>query len=263
MAWFKVDDRFASSRKVLRIPRHRRASAIGLWTLAGAWSSHDLTDGFIPAFMVGEFGADEDIAAELVNAGLWAPANDADEAGYMFVKWGEYQPMKSGVESNREYERERKRKQRRDNGGKFAGESGVPDVSENVPPGHPRDITGTPEMSQACPTVPVPSRPDPTPTSTSNDDALFESFWEVYPRRIAKKEAMKKFAKAVKDGADPQKIITAATTYATTQKGKEQKYIAHPATWLNQGRWDDEPELPVVMSDSEAAERLRNPWKFT
>lgn len=94
-------------------------------------------------------------------------------------------------------------------------------------------------------------------------DALFESFWGVYPRRIAKKEAMKKFDKAVGDGADPQKIIDGAKAYSRSVEGKEQKYIAHPATWLNQGRWDDEPELPVVMSDSEAAERLRNPWKFT
>lgn len=94
-------------------------------------------------------------------------------------------------------------------------------------------------------------------------DALFESFWGVYPRRIAKKEAMKKFDKAVGDGADPQKIIAGAKAYSRSVEGKEQKYIAHPSTWLNQGRWDDEPELPVVMSDSEAAERLRNPWKFT
>lgn len=263
MAWFKVDDRLASSRKVLRMPRHRRASAIGLWTLAGSWSSHDLTDGFIPAFMVEEFGADEELAEELVKADMWEHHTEGDEVGYLFVKWGEYQPTEADVEAKREYERERKRQQRRDSGGKFAGQGGKKGMSQNVPPGHHRDTTGTPEMSQACPTVPDPTRPDPTPISTSNDDALFESFWEVYPRRIAKKEAMKKFTKAVADGADPQKIIDGAKAYSRSVEGKEQKYIAHPATWLNQGRWDDEPELPVVMSDSERADRLRNPWKYT
>lgn len=243
MSWFKVDDRFASSRKVLRIPRHRRASAIGLWTLAGAWSAHDLTDGFIPAFMVEEFGADESVANDLVNADLWCDADHDNEAGYMFIKWGEYQPLKSEVEANREYERERKRQQRRDRGGKFAGESGVPDVSENVPPGHPRDITGTPEMSQPCPTVPVPSRPVPSPTPLAQNDARFDEFWEAYPRRKAKKEAQKKFAKAVKDGVEPGVLIEAAKVYAKSVVGKEDKYIAYPATWLNQGRWDDEADL--------------------
>ena len=36
MAWFKVDDRLYSSLKVMRIPRRLRASAIGLWTMAGS-----------------------------------------------------------------------------------------------------------------------------------------------------------------------------------------------------------------------------------
>ena len=80
--------------------------------------------------------------------------------------------------------------------------------------------------------------------STSND-ALFEDFWNAYPRKIAKKEAGKKFAKAVKDGTDPNTIIAGAKTYAASVAGKERKYIAHPTTWLNQGRWEDEAETPA------------------
>ena len=76
-------------------------------------------------------------------------------------------------------------------------------------------------------------------------DALFEDFWNAYPRKIAKKEAMKKFAKAVKDGVDPNTIIAGAKTYAASVVGKEQKYVAHPTTWLNQGRWEDEAEEPA------------------
>lgn len=236
MAWFKVDDRLASSRKVLRMPRHRRASAIGLWTLAGAWSSHDLTDGFIPAFMIEEFGADEDLAEELVKADMWEHHTEGNEAGYLFVKWGEYQPTEADVEAKREYERERKRQQRRDKGGKFAGQGSVPNMSH-------RDNTGTPEMSQACPTVPDPSRPVPTPKPLAQNDEHFEAFWKAYPRRKAKKEAQKKFAKAIKDGADPVKLIEAAEVYAKSMTGSEEKYIAYPTTWLNQGRWDDEVDV--------------------
>ena len=75
---------------------------------------------------------------------------------------------------------------------------------------------------------------------------------------------MKKFAKAVKDGVDPNTIIAGAKTYAASVVGKEQKYVAHPTTWLNQGRWEDETEAPApAMSNAEAADRLRNPWKYT
>ena len=99
---------------------------------------------------------------------------------------------------------------------------------------------------------------------STSDDALFEDFWNAYPRKIAKKEAMKKFAKAVKDGTDPNTIIAGAKTYAASVVGKEQKYVAHPTTWLNQGRWEDETEEPApTMSNAEAADRLRNPWKYT
>ena len=97
---------------------------------------------------------------------------------------------------------------------------------------------------------------------STSDDALFEDFWNAYPRKIAKKEAMKKFAKAVKDGTDPNTIIAGAKTYAASTVGKETKYIAHPTTWLNQGRWEDETTTTPTMSDAEAADRLRNPWKY-
>src|SRR5699024_9970892 len=145
--------------------RHRRASAIGLWTLAGAWSAHDLTDGFIPAFMVEEFGADESVANDLVKADLWCDAEQDNETGYMFVNWGEYNPMTYEIDDRRVDTRERKRKVMRDRGGKFSSYEPVPPESENVPPRHPREITATPEMSQPCPTVPVQTRTGPSPSN--------------------------------------------------------------------------------------------------
>ena len=38
MVWFKVDDGFYSSQKVLSMPRSCRLAAVGLWTMAGNWS---------------------------------------------------------------------------------------------------------------------------------------------------------------------------------------------------------------------------------
>src|SRR5699024_2327767 len=148
------------------------------------------------------------------------------------------------VEDKRAYERERKRLQRRYKGGKFAGKKPVPNVSENVPPRHPRDITGTHEMSQPCTSVPAPSRPDPPPSNTPSNEGAFDEFWNVYPRKVAKKAARKKFDAAVKGGVDPSEIVSAAEDYAKAKAGEPQKYIAYPTTWLNQGRWEDEVEEP-------------------
>lgn len=78
------------------------------------------------------------------------------------------------------------------------------------------------------------------------EDPAFDRFWQTYPRRIAKPAARKAWAAAMKRGADPEQIILAANLYATNPRRKESdpKYTAHPATWLNQERYDDEPDEP-------------------
>lgn len=171
MAWFKVDDRLYSSLKVMRIPRRLRTAAIGLWTMAGSWSAHDLTDGFIPMFMVEEFGAEIDHAQALVETGLWTQVDDERGEGFQFKNWDEYQPTKSEVEERRVYEREKKRKQRRDSTGKFAGQT-------HVPGGQRGDSRGTsggvPDMSPhgpAVPSRPGPARPEPTPNGVGDAPA--------------------------------------------------------------------------------------------
>jgi uncharacterized protein YdaU (DUF1376 family) len=69
----------------------------------------------------------------------------------------------------------------------------------------------------------------------------FDEFWTVYPRRIAKPTALTAYTKARKGGTEHEAIITGARRYADECRGKEQRFIAHPATWLNAGRWDDAP----------------------
>ena len=73
----------------------------------------------------------------------------------------------------------------------------------------------------------------------SNGD--FDEFWNLYPRRVAKKAASKSYARALKDTTHEQ-IVEGVTRYAAycKSRGTDAQYIAHPATWLNQGRWDDE-----------------------
>lgn len=70
----------------------------------------------------------------------------------------------------------------------------------------------------------------------------FEEFWSLVPRKVARKAAEKAYQRALKD-TDKETIINGIKGYARTVKANETKpeYIVHPATWLNQGRYDDEP----------------------
>jgi len=67
----------------------------------------------------------------------------------------------------------------------------------------------------------------------------FEVFWAVYPRKIGKKAARLKYEIARRSASD-EEVLDAARRYADSIVGKEPQYVAHPTTWLNQGRWQDE-----------------------
>lgn len=67
----------------------------------------------------------------------------------------------------------------------------------------------------------------------------FDDFWDICPRKIGKGQARKAYATA-RSKTDKETIIAGMRRYSITAKGTETKFIAHPATWLNGERWDDE-----------------------
>jgi hypothetical protein len=77
---------------------------------------------------------------------------------------------------------------------------------------------------------------------------MFERFWSLYPRRLARKDAERAWNKIpVFKQID---VMTALRNHVRMweQKGTEKQYIPYPASWLNGARWEDEleavPEMP-------------------
>lgn len=105
MSWFKVDDGFHSSRKLMQIPRRHRWAAEGLWVHAGSWASDQLTDGHIPDYIIAEWAPPSSAIKWLVEVGLWDPAHD----GFEFRNWAEYQPSKADVDALRDANRARQK----------------------------------------------------------------------------------------------------------------------------------------------------------
>lgn len=79
------------------------------------------------------------------------------------------------------------------------------------------------------------------PNKPSIEPSVFDEFWKIYPRKVAKGSALKAWNNAVKT-AKPEDIIAGAKTYAK-DKMRDPKFTAHPATWLNAQRWLDEPQV--------------------
>lgn len=72
----------------------------------------------------------------------------------------------------------------------------------------------------------------------------FDDFWDAYPKRRGKADAERAWDKAIKNGIDAARIIRGATSYAAERADEDPQYTKHPATWLNKGCWDDEPDAP-------------------
>lgn len=72
------------------------------------------------------------------------------------------------------------------------------------------------------------------------DESKFDSFWEVYPRKVNKVHAKKAWFKNSCD-LNVKKIIAdvSARSESDPQWDKVQ-FIPHPSTYLNEQRWEDE-----------------------
>ena len=79
---------------------------------------------------------------------------------------------------------------------------------------------------------------DIPPKSPSTGDA-FERFWSVYPRKIGKQSAKRAFERVK---VPLETLVTAVERQKCSDQWTQNngQFIPHPATWLNQGRWDDE-----------------------
>ena len=82
------------------------------------------------------------------------------------------------------------------------------------------------------------SRPMNLPIEPSKETP-FDLFWKVYPLKVGKGAAKKAWEKAITQ-EDQDNIINGALQYAR-DPNRHPSYTAHPSTWLNAGRWADDP----------------------
>lgn len=71
----------------------------------------------------------------------------------------------------------------------------------------------------------------------------FARFWEAYPNKVGKAAAEKSYDRAIAKigGDDPAAVILAGLDRAKASRKWREGYIPNPTTWLNQGRWEDQP----------------------
>lgn len=85
--------------------------------------------------------------------------------------------------------------------------------------------------------------PEENPQSPQGGDDPFDFFWNLYPRKVGKEAARKAFDKAAKK-APVSDIMAGLHAQLPAILATEPRFQPHPATWLNQGRWQDEVQKP-------------------
>jgi hypothetical protein len=137
--------------------------------------------------------------------------------------------------------------------------SPVPDPKEeNIPGIVPAVLAGSASDSDKPKAKPKRTKPAPLPAPG------FDQFWAAYPIRKAKQRAAKAYIRAVQTvtaerGVDSTAaasvILNAAGRYASECRASGTNFIKHPATWLNDGCWEDELDTAAGRSSLPASYR--------
>lgn len=90
------------------------------------------------------------------------------------------------------------------------------------------------------------------PPASKQTPNQFDHFWEWYPRKVGKEAARKAWDKA-RNKTDQLTIIEGLERFRLDPNLPAKEFIPHPATWLNEGRWEDEP-LPVRYGRQNASQ---------
>lgn len=85
----------------------------------------------------------------------------------------------------------------------------------------------------------------------------FDEFWSAYPKKVGKDEAAKAFAKRKPDAALLDTMLKAISAQKASEQWRKDggQFIPNPATWLNQGRWQDEVDQAPKADDLWAGAR--------
>ena len=85
-------------------------------------------------------------------------------------------------------------------------------------------------------------------------DGYFIAFWDAYPRKVGKDAAYRTWKKLKIKLTTMPAILAAIASQERSDQWRQGggRFIPHPATWLNEGRWKDEVSHVAVADLSTA-----------
>lgn len=164
--------------------------------------------------------------------------------------------------SQRDTNRELGRRGGRPRKTESVSESETESVFKTKPNGKPnRNPSQTPdsrhqEKGDTPPTPPPPDGGD-EPKHPSPPDGLFAEFWAAYPRKVGKEAARKAWRRVTRPAETLQAIQAALQWQCQSEQWSRHngQFIPHPATYLSEQRWLDEPPRAQVVTLTQTGQR--------
>lgn len=124
----------------------------------------------------------------------------------------------------------------------------------SIPYPYPTDTTDTDTVTDSIDSLPS-DITNITNTTSNTSNRAFDDFWQLYPKKVGKAAALKKWQTIKPDKALIVQIMDAVREQMTTAQWTKEggQYIPNPATWLNQGRWDDDIEIKIEKTTATPA----------
>lgn len=233
-AYAKLDIGYFDNPKLIDLLDDYPAAAL-MHIASVLYCAQHLTDGIVaPKAMQRKTGGSDAEAAALIDSGLWHEAGHDCSAcpevpdGKVYVhdflehnrsaSDAKRVTQKNAAAANARWKKDDAPRMRRASA----------EHAESDAPGMPRERE---------------RKKEETPSSPAAPPMEFDSFWAIYPKKVAKQAALKAWTKATKH-VDPETITAGAKRYAefTANERTEKKFIKSPDGWLNAGRWEDDTE---------------------
>jgi len=272
MTWVKIDDQFSDHPK-LRAWGSYSPLMTALQVRALCYASRFLTNGKLPRSVVPLFTADfeaiqvqtgetefvtladhaseVDWASLMVKAGLWEP----DREGWVIHDYLTYNLSRDEVLARREQQRaagQRGGKTRSERARRSAQGTFAPDDTPDDSPGKRLVESYQTKTRPRSPSPSPKNKNSSSPRSSNGRENGFNCWWNEYPKKVGKAQAVREWEKLNPDEALQAVLLEAIRQQKRTVKAmveNEKRYILDPERWLKYRRWEDEapPEAGAAV----------------
>lgn len=246
MAWIESHQevgRHPKTKKLARLLGVSLPAAVGHLHYLWWWALDFAQDGGLDKYDADDIADamqwDGD-ADQLVGALIASGHIDETDDGLVVHDWSEYAGK---LLERRAKDRERKRA--------AAETSGTPSAFRRSSNGKAKEADGN--LNASSVTVPNSTIPNSTvpnstvPNQSDGDPPLqerrFAEFWQAYPKKVGKASCLKAWLKLKPNAELFERIMDALEKQKASDQWQREagRFIPNPLTWINQGRWDDEP----------------------